>query len=80
MVKETITMRHKELDRLQIIQDSINCHIIRNKRRCELVFPSGKLNVWCIDIEIKVLLALSMRNCARYTACVYPLKLSGSGW
>lgn len=75
MIKETIMMRHKELDRLQIIQEAINRHITRNKRRCELAFPSGRLNVWCIDIGIKVLLTLSMRNCARYTACVYPLKL-----
>jgi predicted DNA-binding protein (UPF0251 family) len=31
MIKETVTMSHKELDRLQIIQESVNRHITQEQ-------------------------------------------------
>jgi predicted DNA-binding protein (UPF0251 family) len=31
MIKETVTMSHKELDRLQIIQESLNRHITQEQ-------------------------------------------------
>lgn len=52
MIKETVTMSHKELHRLQIIQESINRHILRHA----LAFLFGRLNVWCNGIEMKGLL------------------------
>jgi hypothetical protein len=55
MIKETVTMSHKELDRLHIIQESLNRHITQ-EQAAALAFLFGRLNVWCNGIEMKGLL------------------------
>lgn len=37
MIKETVTMSHKELDRLQIIQESVNRHITQEQAAVRIV-------------------------------------------
>jgi hypothetical protein len=56
MIKETVTMSHKELHRLQIIQSQLIDILLRNKLRHALAFLFGRLNVWCNGIEMKGLL------------------------
>jgi transposase len=116
MIKETVTMSHKELDRLHIIQESLNRHItqeqaaarigisIRQVKRLVQRYrnegPSGLVsrrrgkrpnNSFSTEFRATVIsllkaatlildLRLRAKNCARYTACLYPLKLSESGW
>lgn len=115
MIKETVTMSHKELDRLQIIQESVNRHITqeqaavrigisvrqvkrlvhryrnegpaglisrrRGKRPNNAFSPEFRTTVISLLIERYADFGptLPVRNCAKYTACVYPLKHSGSG-
>jgi hypothetical protein len=55
MAINTVTMSHKELHRLQIIQESIMDILLRNKLR-HAAFLFGRLNVWCNGIEMKGLL------------------------
>jgi hypothetical protein len=56
MIKETVTMSHKELDRLHIIQESLNRHITQEQAAARVAFLFGRLNVWCNGIEMKGLL------------------------
>jgi hypothetical protein len=56
MIKETVTMSHKELDRLHIIQESLNRHITQEQAAARMAFLFGRLNVWCNGIEMKGLL------------------------
>ena len=47
MRKETVTMSFKELDRLQIIQGSVN------RQHCVWVYLFVRLKGWCTGTEMK---------------------------
>ncbi|WP_258153174.1 helix-turn-helix domain-containing protein, partial [Cronobacter sakazakii] len=58
MIKETVTMSHKELHRLQIIQESINRHITQEQAAARIG----------ISIRQVKRLVQRYRNCPFYTS------------
>ena len=108
MIKETVTMSHKELDRLHITQEQAAARIgisIRQVKRLVQRYrnegPSGLVsrrrgkrpnNSFSTEFRATVISLLKGRYadfgptlaCEKlreiHGLCVYPLKLSGSGW